>query len=167
MGFDGMIFLSLLVHQKVQLVSFADIFSQTADVIQRINDCNFDKMLKASSSSFDTANPPCQTTGYFLSFILTFFEMLSGRNPWSRRGSTMGIYILTMDSMDVISHVHSDRMFESSTWGGLGKKNSGTRSLCRGSRNGRVGTYKGRIAGQMDRDLMEWDFTVFCNLKIL
>lgn len=56
MGFDGMNF--LLVHQKVHLVSFADIFSQTADVIQRINDCNFDKMLKASSSSFDTANPP-------------------------------------------------------------------------------------------------------------
>lgn len=68
MGFDGMNFLSLLVHQKVELVSFADIFSQTADVIQRINDCNFDKMLKASSSSLTQLTPlvrPLDTILYF------------------------------------------------------------------------------------------------------
>ena len=76
--------------------------------------------------------------------------MLSGRNPWSRRGSSRGIYV-HYGCHDVIWCAQSDVWIFNK--GGL-EKTSGTGSLCRGSRYGCVGTYKGLEANWQRFDVV-------------
>lgn len=113
---------------------------------------------------FDTANPPCQTTGYYPLFShslkcwVTEIPVLEGDPIW---GFTSALWILWMSWYDMMCIVGCLNLQHGVPIGSQKTQAQGASVEDQGMAVLEL-TKAGLVAGQMDRDgLMEWEFHVF------